>query len=269
MKNALYAAIALLVGYAGAPAAAVAADLGDSLKDSPRAVAPVGDETPTFAGAYIGLSVNWSRMDVDHSGSLDGTDTSVACPEGMCFLRGIDTGSHALPALDSDAVGFGVNAGYNVQLGRFYAGPLVTFDVHDHSDSFTAGDIDPRLSGIPGKLTVENTWLAMIGGKLGFAVTDRVGIYVAGGLAFADIEVSASVDGFEGASATHDDTLTGYALGVGADIALSNNWRLDVNYYRYDFSDADFSGNVLDCLKYTYGSDMTLDIGRVGLTYRF
>jgi outer membrane immunogenic protein len=266
MKNALYAAIALLVGYAGAPAASVAADLGDSFKDTPRAVAPAGDETPTFAGAYIGLSVNWSRMDVDHSGSLEGNGNE-ACE--FCGLENMDRVSSPLPALDSDAVGFGVNAGYNVQIGRFYAGPLVTFDVHDHSESFTAGDIDPDLSNIPGKLTVENTWLAMVGGKLGFAVTDRVGIYVAGGLAFADIEVSTSVDGFEGASAAHDDTLTGYALGVGADIALSNNWRLDVNYYRYDFSDADFSGNVLDCLKYTYGSDMTLDIGRVGLTYRF
>lgn len=269
----LFAALFLLVGLPTAFAA--------SLKDAPGAtvervahIEPIKD----FAGAFVGGSVNWDRLDVDQRGSLDWS----ACDEGtQCFLSHAINGEHGttgtglvnLPGADDDAISFGARIGYLFQVGRIYGGPVAMFDLGGPSAGISYNDGEPF--GLTASLEQTVNWKASLVGKAGVQVFDRIGVYGIVGVAFVDVDLDGKAHvGTDGAgfglTVNHNETLTAFTYGAGVDAKISDRWTGFVEWQRFDLDTFNASGSLFaDCLKYGYKGDDTLDTVRVGLTYTF
>lgn len=267
--------IAAVIAAASLAVPAAAADLG-SFKDSSQS--PVADpERPSFAGFSVGVSVQWDRLDVDHSGSLD-----IVHEEER--TRFIDAG---FTGIDGDGIGFGAQAGYQWQIGRVYFGPRIRGSWSDAEASMDASGIrsltffgeattpltDQQRARLAdaGSLTVSNDWQAIADLKLGLAVTDRIGIYGFVGYGAAGLEATATANVNGGISTSHDETASGLVYGAGVDLKITQNLEAFVEYQRFDLGSFSASGVVptIECLEYGYKADVNLDAVRVGLNYRF
>lgn len=87
----------------------------------------------------------------------------------------------------------------------------------------------------------ELSTLGTVRGRIGFPVSDTVELFGAGGFAFGEAETTASVV-VNGATTVRwdgstSDTLTGWTLGAGADIALNDRFSLRGEYLYYDLGD--------------------------------
>ena len=260
MKNLLSAAIALTVMVLAAPGNA--ADMYGSIKDTPAGTTVVETSSNPFAGAYIGVFGAWERMDVEHGGTLTGET-----------LPGTEPITGELPGIDDDAFVFGANAGYNFTAGRVYFGPRVSFSYGETEATLLGTDVDADLEGFDASLTVSKEWLFELDAKLGVALTDRIGVYVVGGVAIADLEARATVGTIAeiapgGLTVSHGDTLTGWSAGIGTDVVLFGNLHAFAEYKHFDLGSLDASGNVSG-VAYDYSADTRFDVVKVGLNLSF
>lgn len=267
MKKLAFAALATLAAMTSVNAA----DIG-SYKDTPYTMSPVASPAGHFGGAYVGGSINWEVLDVDQRGSLS-----------------IETGNESFPLFDDKLPGMsgedfagGAQIGYNFEFGRLYVGPVAKFDLGGPSASLNRtleeGDDDGE-GRVTGHLNFDVNWSATLAGKLGWAITDRVGVYGLVGVGFVDADVNGSVHMSAGDSpiggiginsSAHSDTLTAFTYGAGVDLKISDQWRGFVEWQRFDLDSFDASGSALvDFLKYGYDGDATLDVVRVGVNYAF
>lgn len=263
--KALIAAVALVIAGASAQASDMTA---------PRAYTPdTGNILPTssFAGAYVGASVNWNRLGGENGAGLD-WDNCEKC-DARTLRRFFETESNstdlAFPDLKSDQIGAGFRAGYNWQVGRIYGGPLVMVDFGGMSSSTSIGDENAGGS-VDFNVNIQGT----VAGKLGVAITDRIGFYGLAGWTFADVDVDteAHIGTGEGAiksSNNHSKYVNGFAYGGGAEFKITKNLTGFAEYQHVNLSDFDASGTLFDCVKYDYNAQPDLDTVRVGLTYTF
>jgi outer membrane immunogenic protein len=264
IRTILAAAVLALATPAGA------ADIfRGGLKDGPADTVQVETSSNPFAGLYVGVFGAWEKMDVEHGGSVEVTDDCQNCGIRRFIGDGV---AGDLPGIDDDAFAFGVNAGYNFTAGRVYFGPRVSFSYGETEATLSAGEVGLPGS-ISGDLTVSKDWLAEIDGKIGVALTDRIGVYVVGGLAFMDLEARVRgglTGGPDLVDISHSETLTGWSAGVGADVVLFGNVKAFVEYKHFDFDTLSGSGTALeDCVAYTYGADTKFDTIKVGFNMNF
>lgn len=275
MKRMLIAAIAAIA--AATPISA--ADIDGSFKDSlPRPAEISRIENTGFGGGYVGASVNWSSLDVDHSGSLDGRNCDE-CEhnDDRQFISG------KLPGMSDDVVNGGMQIGYNfTAFERFYFGPVAKFDLGGPSASLRRTLIEGDEDGFGetnGKIEMDVNWTATLAAKLGIQVIDRVGIYGLIGVGFVDVDASGSVHmnlqpspigGISVNTPTHSETVTAFTYGAGVDVKLDERWRLFAEWQRFDLETFSANGSIFaDCLKYGYDADPTLDVIRVGVNVAF
>lgn len=118
--------------------------------------------------------------------------------------------------------------------------------------------------------TFKEKWAGATRVRIGFAA-ERIMPYVAGGIAYTQLQDTASISitGKDSdkviASGTLSDetkTLVGYALGVGADLAMTNNIIFRAEYRYSDFGKKKFSNDKSET------SYKTNDF-RVGVAYKF
>ena len=202
--------------------AAAAADLG-SYRGSAKDE-PLAYAPITWSGFYIGA----------HAGGAWGESRH--------------TDSDGVTSGDFDIDGFvgGATLGYNHQTGRLVLG--VEADV-------SGGDIEGSVGGvceITCASSIDVLWT--IRGRLGYDM-GRWMPYVTAGLAVADAEASlGDISGSE--------TLTGFAVGGGAEVKLGGNWSLKAEYL--------FTS--LDEFEYADGLEADFDelhVARVGVNYKF
>lgn len=263
--NVLLAALFALVMITRADAADIWTP--GSTKDGPASIAPGITDTP-FAGFYFGASINWNQMNLDQAVEL-----AEDC--NSCGIRRIVEGVNEFAAdtnlsADDSNIGGGVQAGYNFQVGRVYGGPRVTFDYLGAEAEFSHSE-----EGATARLGASLDWLLTVGGKLGIAVTDRIGIYGHAAWAYGDAEMkgSLSVGTTVLGSISGSDSVNGVAYGVGLDAIVAPNWVAFVEYSHVDLDTLNLSGAVvageIDCMTYGYKGDADLDIIKVGLNYKF
>lgn len=240
-----------------------------SLKDGPAKSyaqhVTIDTARGTFAGPFVGVSVNYDHLDVDHGGSLTPTEECETCI--FRDALGEEGVSSRLPNFDGKGWGGGVRAGYMWQGGRLYGGPVLSVDFGSTDATFRYDD-----NFVNGKISLEKSWSAQIAGKLGLAVTDRIGVYAIAGWNVAQVEakLSGEAAGIGGFGAKHDDTLTGFSYGAGVDVVLSGNWKGFAEYQRIELDDFKMSGSLFeDCVKFGYDANPTNDVIKVGLTYTF
>ena len=123
-------------------------------------------------------------------------------------------------------------------------------------------ETDLAWSGIDGSgfigavpVSTGSDWFGTVRGRLGYA-WDRTLIFVAGGLAYGNVNARSPFGSF-------DTTNAGWTLGGGVEFALNGPWTAKVEYLHIDLGDSTLA------LPAVTNVDYTADLIRVGLNYRF
>jgi outer membrane immunogenic protein len=181
------------------------------------------------------------------SGPYVGLQAGYGFGETEMFDSGSTTGD-----FDLDGVLLGATAGWNHQAGSFVFG--------------LEGDIS--WSGVDGNLTsfqcssgcnIDLNWLGTARLRAGFAI-DNALIFATGGLAAGDVEIEVN-DGYSAGT----ETLVGWTVGGGAELAVSEALSVKVEYLYVDLGDMETSSG---------GPPLTTDVGenhiiRAGVNWHF
>lgn len=147
---------------------------------------------------------------------------------------------------EPDGILGGVFGGYNHSVNGFVFGVDAGFELTDISAS-TEVDLGSFLSGGPfdPKQTFEGevNWLATLRARAGRVFNTSIPFmpYVAAGLSLADFKVSGLIDGetdgiYNPTPQDESETLTGFNVGAGVDIFVSDSIfaRIDYQYHVFD-----------------------------------
>ena len=135
----------------------------------------------------------------------------------------------------------GVTAGYAWQSGN------IVFGVEGDIQGTGADD---RFAGYK----FSNPWFGTARGRIGYAF-NNVLLYGTGGLAFGSLEAE-----FNGLQQSH--TSVGWAVGVGAEVGIYQNWTAKIEYLYVDLAKNNYT---------LTGTNTGLDFGtvRIGVNYHF
>jgi outer membrane immunogenic protein len=154
----------------------------------------------------------------------------------------------------------GLEAGYNWQISQFVLGLEGDF-------SWSSAKQSAAATSVFGPSTYNSglNSLATIRGRVGWAF-DRVLLYGTGGVAFANLSDQFVLPGFP-FTATPGSSATGWTAGVGIEYALTDHWSAKAEYLHVGFP----TRTATDSLGIGYIFDIAerLDIGRVGINYKF
>jgi len=219
-----------------APAAAFAADVLNAPAPAIPAPAPIVSSAHDWSGLYLVL----------HAGYLFGDTHLGFPPPGSAGTTGPGFG------FDTDGFAGGGQVGYNWQIDRFVLG--------GEADISWANLDGSR--GIPGgTVSVQSDWLSTVRGRAGVTF-DRVLVYGTGGVAFTSLETSVAGTGVTAAS--DKNTLTGWTIGAGIEVALTENLSVKGEYLWVDFSDEPYALGGPRAVP----GDLDGSYARVGLNYK-
>jgi outer membrane immunogenic protein len=177
-----------------------------------------------------------------------------------------------------------VQAGYNWQRGHIVYGAEVEFGALDVDKRATQSGIFPfAFLGTQYTLTqkVNAEWLATLRARVGFAMIQHVLLYGTGGLAFSDVTVSSSysdnaVDAtFPGGSGYGSKSAikTGWTAGGGIEWVHDKNWLVRLEYLHVDLGSMRVGVPTMNTPQFsqtmTVSSDLTAQIGRLGVSHRY
>ena len=178
----------------------------------------------------------------------------------------------------------GVQAGYNWQRGHLVYGAEADFGAFDLEKRATESGLFPfTFLGTAYTLTqrMSADWLATVRARLGFTVRQHVLLYATGGLAFSEFKFSSSyadnaIDStFPGGAGYGSKSAirTGWTAGGGVEWALHGNWLMRAEYLYVDLGSMRVAVPTSNTPQYSQtiyvSSDLTAQIGRLGLNYRF
>jgi len=225
---------------------------------------------PNWTGPYIGANLGFA-----HSA----TDVDLSHSTGAIFYN--DPFAPSSGSLSSDT-GFagGLELGYNHQFQNVVLG--FAADV-----SWTDTDNDGTFTTPLGSKWAINSSPDMFGtlrGKLGYLVRPSILLYATGGLAWGQFDVNQAttfVDGngkqFDVGGVTSGSfNHIGYTVGGGLEYAINQNWSIKAEYLFLDFGSEDYQleGHVKPDPKSapyveTFSADQQMQIGRIGINYKF
>jgi outer membrane immunogenic protein len=229
----------------------VAAILFASIISSTLAAEPIfvpsyGYQPPVWSwtGFYVGADLGYGWANVDHSFAINGLNVSTK-PSG--FIGGI-------------------YAGYNWQFGRIVAGLETDMAWANISDTI---DVFGKIGVVPFAIEAEDKlhWLGTTRARLGVLPLETIMVYASAGLAYGGIEEniissigSSSVQSSFAQSFSASDTRFGWAIGAGAEWALSSNFLVRAEWLHYDLGS---TSNAFDATTSHSGNIM-----RAGLSYK-
>jgi opacity protein-like surface antigen len=219
-----------------------------ALSASMASGALAGPPTFNWSGFYIGANVGVVGA---RSNVADGPLTAPTL-----LLSGMSYNANGTSVLG------GVQAGYNWQTSNFVYGLEgdISFGSKTQSTSgvlifgATTNSFNARFSS-----------LATIRGRLGWA-SDQFLFYGTGGIAFANLKdelVGTSIV----APAASSSNATGWVAGAGVEYALAGHWTAKAEYLHVGF--ANRTGTYTTGISYSLAFKDSLDIGRIGINYKF
>jgi outer membrane immunogenic protein len=230
---------------------AQAADLGQPpVYKAPPMPAPAWSWTGFYVGGTIGAVSDRSTVTND--------------PSGLRWIQG-------QPSNSSVGVIGGLEAGYNWQISQVVLGLEgdISWSSLNHTVNAPAAALVPQ-AGIVDTFSSRLESLGTIRGRVGWAF-DRTLIFATGGVAFADLKDQ--VNNFTAASpspftAATSSFVTGWTAGGGIEYAFSDHWTAKAEYLHVGLPGRTAS---LVNTGQTYAFDFKdrLDIGRVGINYKF
>ena len=165
---------------------------------------------------------------------------------------------------DVSGVVFGGQLGYNWQFGQWVFG--VETDIQ-----WSGQDSNSVITGFGATLAdkQELDWFGTFRGRIGYAMWDRWLPYFTGGLAYGGRSASGAATGSRTGVYSADDTVVGWAIGVGIDYAITPAWTARLEYLHISLDDFtptySLGGGTLTV---SYGR-LDNDIIRGALNYRF
>lgn len=278
MKHIIFAAAALFAAFT-APASAADINGRTSVKDTyaTENAPAIYKVNSGFAGGYVGVSVSWQSMDVEHGGSLSYSYFGLTPYEEFASGR--------LADMNDQAFRFGAQVGHQWRVGRLYFGPRFAVDFGELEADMSRVDTlydnhEGGTLGHHGKLSVSSDFLATASLKLGVALSENVGVYGIGGLSVSDIDVNASgkivaSDDGEGTlsflpwQAANSKTAVGYHIGAGVDFELGD-WNAFAEYTYHDLGEIDSRGTIYGgAIAYDHNADITMNVVKVGVNRRW
>lgn len=213
--------------------------------------APVVAPLFSWVGGYVGAHAGYLDSDIDLSGQN---------------LSNLNTMSSSdLNA--SGAVG-GVFAGYNWQPSSNLVYGVEAEINATGADKSGAGVPPPSFGFIGGGIKSEIDWSAALRGRVGYAV-DRTLLYVAGGVAFADVSLDGTNRGGNPGPFSYSETLTGWTIGAGVEHAFTDNWVARLDYRYSDYGDDSFSFVSGGGTPHRFELDAVTHEVKVGIAYKF
>jgi outer membrane immunogenic protein len=221
---------------------AQAADLARPVYKAPVAPPPAWSWTGFYVGGTLGGVVGHDSVTND-PGSL------------FPFLS-------APVNLNSAGVIGGLEAGYNWQISQVVLGIEADASWSSLKQSGTTTSVLPTPDTFSSRLDM----LSTIRGRLGWAF-DRTLLYGTGGVAFANLKDQLADSAFP-FTATPSSNLTGWTAGGGIEYAFTDHWTAKAEYLHVGFSG---TRTAMDSTGIGYRFDYKdrLDIGRVGINYKF
>ncbi len=202
----------------------------------------VMDQAFSWSGFYLGAQAGYAWGD----GSITGESGDNSDPDVDGFLGG-------------------VYGGYNYQ---FENNAVIGFDADfawSGADG-TAQTFDADGTPYPGSDTwMELAWSASARARLGYAF-DRFLPYVAGGVAFGDVDYGADNNGFE--LFDRNDSFVGYTVGAGMEYAFAEKIVGRLEYRFTDFGSEDDAADPDTGIEPIEIELKAHDI-RLGLSYKF
>ena len=220
------------------PFAASAADL--PVKAPYRAVQPVPF---TWTGLYIGASGGLITQGTTGT-DLDGFWDTAGDQYGITGHGGI----------------FGINVGYNYQMGNIVLGLEADIAASSLDNSLTtAGGL-----GLSSKLNS----LGTVRGRIGYAF-DRALLYATGGFAYGHVENNAYSTFTTSHNSSTSGFQTGWTVGGGLEYAFTNNWTVRVEGLYVDLSTTTGSISTDGSVGCRFGFKNTYSLARLGVNYKF
>ena len=219
-------------------------------------------DSPSWTGGYIGVVGGYGWGDSDFEADVvDGVDNTIV-------LLSLDD------SIDVEGFLIGGQLGYDFDFGN----SLVLGVAGDWTWSGMDGDLCVDLDTcVPAELddsyaSADINWLATIRARAGFT-TGSMLFYGTGGLAIADAEAGATfIDGAADPERSDSNTHFGWVIGAGAEFKVTENMSFGAEYLHVDLGSEDYTlrgiggAGTTDILS---ESDLTLDIVRASLNYRF
>lgn len=236
-----------------------------------------------WTGFYAGINAGMGWGGLDRSSTLTCPPVDFIC-SGTIGNAADGAAVVSAASASSSKSGFigGVQAGYNIQSAGIVLGLEGDAQWLRLKSSRTV--VSPYSPGSiigPHSFTANTEagtdWLMTLRGRLGFTVTPTMMLYVTGGLALSDIEVSNSfVDVPFGASGSSQSSKTklGWVFGAGLEAALNRNWSVKAEYLHIDMGSISTSAVINNAFGYTANTlttkaDLSANVVRAGLNYRF
>jgi outer membrane immunogenic protein len=232
---------ALAIAALAAPiGTALAADLRLPVKAPVMAPVAVYNWTGFYIGGNVGYS--WGRNEADIVGASTTTtrtrDFRTAGPTLIADTT-VVTGPIGFAGTGStkvDGIIGGGQIGYNWQFDRSWLFGLEA----DIQGSGEKGDfaVCAGLVGctVVGTANYKLNWFGTVRGRLGVLASDRVLLYVTGGLAYGELESNYALGfvGFPTAGFGSKQIKAGYTVGGGIEGALGGNWTAKAEYLFMD-----------------------------------
>ncbi|UTO28657.1 outer membrane protein [Bartonella harrusi] len=251
---------------------------------SQRVPSIVAPSTFSWTGFYVGAQVgNFSSKveitDTDTKNKLFSKDNA---PKPSGFMGGIyvgsnmDLGNGFILGVETDAVWADRGDTKTLSTKELEEGDLEDFNATfaeagiklSNDEKFAAGDTGSYI------FTYKEKWSGATRVRVGFAATERIMPYFAGGIAYAQMQGIAMVSGtkkpvenkpsktISGTVGDKTKTMVGFTLGGGIDFAVTDHVLLRAEYRYSDFGKKKFKD---DEAEFNY---KTNDF-RVGVAYKF
>jgi outer membrane immunogenic protein len=219
---------------------------------------------PIWTGFYVGGSVGYGAGDADFR--VNPTGAWNALPAQAASVRSTTDGS-----LTPDGGIAGVQAGFNQQYGIWVVGVEADVSGTDLSGSRTGGPV-PGTGVATFSQQADLSWLATLRGRIGVAA-GPVLFYGTAGAAVGEWDVYMRMAGGTDAAVFNRSSVrTGWTVGAGAELAISERLSLKGEYLFADFGS--FAGEsaflpTAAAFINQHDVDLTAQVGRAGINYRF
>ena len=251
--------------------------------------------TYTKAPVYVDPGYDWTGFYIGLNGGYSWGNASNTFTTGTVLIP---------PASNRmDGWVFGGQAGYNWQFNKSWVfgiegdidatgqdgtailGPLSTVVVTVPAPGALALPTRTVTTTTTGTFEDKLPWLATLRGRIGVLPSDRVLLYVTGGLAVGEVKSTSAVTTgtttalsfgtppaptSAGALAGSSSTQAGWTIGVGIEGAIAGNWTAKLEYLYVDLGTVNntFAG-LAPFAPLTISSHVTDNILRAGINYRF
>jgi len=237
----------------------------------------------SWSGIYFGVNAGRAWGDVDFRTDVgDATATSYFDPQANAD----SVSTNASGGADLRGTIAGLQIGALKQTGNFVYGVEADFGAFNLGGSKGATNFAYPVTPVPDfytvRASVDADWLATARARVGWTTSNLL-IYVTGGLAVTNLQVTNSFSDTAPSAGTggssRSDTVAGWTLGAGLEVALSGNWSLKGEYLYVDLGSVATSGTVVCgpgsfcagtfASPFTTSADVSAHIARVGINRRF